>query len=101
MAVSRQLGLWCRVKYVLRHRVKPYALQQFPHLLQGETFDVPEVVPFRLTHNMVHGLVRFMKVNTEPLLIYVCVCVNFPVLCEPWRGRLAMRDLSGSLVRLP
>lgn len=26
--------------------------------LQGETFDVPEVVPFRLTHNMVHGLVR-------------------------------------------
>lgn len=30
----------------------------FPHELQGETFDVPEVVPFRLTHNMVHGMVR-------------------------------------------
>ena len=26
--------------------------------VQGETFDVPEVVPFRLTHNMVHALVR-------------------------------------------
>ncbi|XP_064394848.1 serine/threonine-protein kinase ATR-like [Halichondria panicea] len=23
---------------------------------RGETFDVPEVVPFRLTHNMVHGM---------------------------------------------
>ena len=24
---------------------------------QGETFDVAEVVPFRLTHNMIHALV--------------------------------------------
>ncbi len=29
--------------------------------LQGETFDVPEVVPFRLTHNMVHGLVSVLR----------------------------------------
>ena len=27
-------------------------------ILQGETFEVAEVVPFRLTHNMVHALVR-------------------------------------------
>lgn len=32
----------------------------FVHLivLQGETFEVAEVVPFRLTHNMIHALVR-------------------------------------------
>ena len=25
-------------------------------LLQGETFDYPEIVPFRLTHNMVDAM---------------------------------------------
>ena len=27
-------------------------------IMQGETFEVAEVVQFRLTHNMVHALVR-------------------------------------------
>ena len=34
---------------------------------QGETFDVPEVVPFRLTQNMVHGMVGSICLVTQPL----------------------------------
>ena len=29
----------------------------FPLLWQGQRLDVPEIVPFRLTHNMVHAMV--------------------------------------------
>ena len=28
----------------------------FDLCFQGETFDVPEIVPFRLTHNMIHAM---------------------------------------------
>ena len=57
-----------------------------PGLHQGETFDVPEVVPFRLTHNMVHAMgpmgpeglfrqacevtLRLMRDQREPLMRY-------------------------------
>lgn len=40
-------------------------------IAQGETFEVPEVVPFRLSHNMVHALV---SVNVkEHIVHYLCV----------------------------
>ena len=55
-------------------------------LRQGETFDVPEVVPFRLTPNMVHAMgpmgteglfrqacevtLRLMRDQREPLMRY-------------------------------
>ena len=46
-------------------------------LLQGETFDVPEVVPFRLTHNMVHGLVRSHKntVISKIIIMHILECI--------------------------
>ncbi len=53
-------------------------------MLKGETFDVPEVVPFRLTQNMVHAMgpmgteglfrqacevtLRLMRDQSEPLM---------------------------------
>ena len=32
-------------------------------ILQGETLEVAEVVPFRLTHNMVHALVSCTNIE--------------------------------------
>jgi serine/threonine-protein kinase ATR len=40
-----------------------------PSLSQGETFDVPEVVPFRLTQNMVHAM---GPMGTEGLFRTAC-----------------------------
>jgi len=54
--------------------------------VKGETFEVPEIVPFRLTHNMVNGMgpmgteglfrracevtMRLMRDQREPLMRY-------------------------------
>lgn len=38
-------------------------------VFQGETFDVPEVVPFRLTQNMVHAM---GPMGTEGLFRQAC-----------------------------
>lgn len=54
------------------------------HCVKGETFEVPEIVPFRLTHNMVNGMgpmgteglfrracevtMRLMRDQREPLM---------------------------------
>lgn len=54
--------------------------------VKGETFEVPEIVPFRLTHNMVNGMgpmgteglfrracevtLRLMRDQREPLMRY-------------------------------
>lgn len=54
------------------------------HCFKGETFEVPEIVPFRLTHNMVNGMgpmgteglfrracevtMRLMRDQREPLM---------------------------------
>ena len=42
-----------------------YVSSFFLFLEQGETFDVPEVVPFRLTQNMIHAMVSntFCKIS--------------------------------------
>lgn len=61
--------------------------------LKGETFEVPEIVPFRLTHNMVNGMgpmgteglfrracevtMRLMRDQREPLMRYGnCFCLK-------------------------
>lgn len=61
--------------------------------LKGETFEVPEIVPFRLTHNMVNGMgpmgteglfrracevtTRLMRDQREPLMRYGnCFCLK-------------------------
>lgn len=54
------------------------------HCFKGETFEVPEIVPFRMTHNMVNGMgpmgteglfrracevtMRLMRDQREPLM---------------------------------
>ena len=44
-------------------------------LQQGETFEYPEVVPFRLTHNMVEAMVRlFTRAWKSYIVLLKCVC---------------------------
>jgi serine/threonine-protein kinase ATR len=40
-------------------------------LSQGETFEFPEVVPFRLTHNMVEAMVRNFESIQSLYLLFV------------------------------
>ena len=53
--------------------------------LQGETFDVPEVVPFRLTQNMIHAMVcklsYCMGINNFG---FVPFCVRFVKVHVQW-----------------
>ena len=39
------------------HSDMSYPYITYTYTCKGETFDVPEVVPFRLTQNMVHAMV--------------------------------------------
>ena len=58
--------VWCALN--TSHFCHQIIIFQF----QGETFDVPEVVPFRLTHNMTHGLVGIMCwCKSVPIIFYV------------------------------
>nr|XP_046268909.1 serine/threonine-protein kinase ATR [Scatophagus argus] len=63
---------------------------------KGETFDVPEVVPFRLTHNMVHAMgpmgteglfrqacevtLRLMRDQSEPLMSVLKTFLHDPLV---------------------
>ncbi|XP_069753467.1 serine/threonine-protein kinase ATR isoform X3 [Narcine bancroftii] len=71
---------------------------------KGETFDVPEVVPFRLTHNMVHAMgpmgteglfrracevtLRLMRDQREPLMSVLKTFLHDPLVewSKPTKG---------------
>ncbi|XP_068194787.1 serine/threonine-protein kinase ATR [Antennarius striatus] len=85
---------------------------------KGETFDVPEVVPFRLTHNMVHAMgpmgteglfrqacevtLRLMRDQREPLMSVLKTFLHDPLVewSKPAKGGLskAQANETGEIV---
>uniref|UniRef100_A0A8C4SRD0 Serine/threonine-protein kinase ATR n=1 Tax=Erpetoichthys calabaricus TaxID=27687 RepID=A0A8C4SRD0_ERPCA len=84
---------------------------------KGETFDVPEVVPFRLTHNMVHAMgpmgteglfrracevtLRLMRDQREPLMSVLKTFLHDPLVewSKPLKGNLkSLVNESGEIV---
>ena len=69
-----RVRMWVQINGLIIH--------MFMYIVQGETFDVPEVVPFRLTHNMVHALVSTEQA-TQCVVLFIPRPSTLPL--KKWR----------------
>ncbi|XP_003416220.1 serine/threonine-protein kinase ATR isoform X1 [Loxodonta africana] len=83
---------------------------------KGETFEVPEIVPFRLTHNMVNGMgpmgteglfrracevtLRLMRDQREPLMSVLKTFLHDPLVewSKPVKGNSKAHNETGEVV---
>jgi serine/threonine-protein kinase ATR len=92
----------------------------FSHLFnKGSTLQVPEIVPFRLTHNMVNAMgvtkyegtfkiscemtMRVMRDQKHPLLCILKTLIHDPLLewtCESNRGQSSREEISERAVKI-